>query len=629
MAARSKKHSTQPAPVDEEEDLSRVDEPKKKKPSKTSKMDMDVETVDTKGNFLSDVQFSALEICAESKKALQEMGHTFMTQVQARSIPHLLAGRDVLAQAKTGSGKTLAFLVPSVELLHHAHFAPRNGTGAIVITPTRELALQIYGIARELLAHLPHTHGVVMGGANRKAEAEKLAKGINLLIGTPGRLLDHLQSSKQFVYSNLLILCIDEADRCLDVGFEEEMKQIVRLLPFKRQTMLFSATQTTSVEDLARISLKGKPVYVGVTDSSQETATVAGLQQGYVVVESDMRFLLLFTYLRRNKGKKVIVFLSSCNAVKFYADLLNYVDFPVLCLHGQQKQQKRTATFFEFCNADSGVLMCTDVAARGLDIPRVDIIIQFDPPDQPREYIHRVGRTARGNSGCGRALLMLLPSEVGFLRFLRAANVPLQEFEFPANKIANVQLQLEDLINKNYYLNRSARDAFRSYILAYSAHQHKVRASFPLALLHLLSCSPLPTLHRTCTQFPRATFVARTAQQRKIFFPCCARDDATSNGAQNSEPALIVLIDFVPSHCRFLRAQRSDLLFESPSWSLKHGLCIVSVSQSQHIMIYDNFAPSLPSTFAHFLFVVRVGNVDLFLCFTRSHRTYTTSTLST
>jgi ATP-dependent RNA helicase DDX18/HAS1 len=160
--------------------------------------------------------------------------------------------------------------------------------------------------------------------------------------------------------------------------------------------------------------------------------------------------------------------------VKFYADLLNYVDFPVLCLHGQQKQQKRTATFFEFCNAESGVLMCTDVAARGLDIPRVDIIIQFDPPDQPREYIHRVGRTARGNSGCGRALLMLLPSEVGFLRFLRAANVPLQEFEFPANKIANVQLQLEDLINKNYYLNRSARDAFRSYILAYSAHQHKV-----------------------------------------------------------------------------------------------------------------------------------------------------------
>jgi len=529
MATHSKKRSAQSAPVDEEEDLSRVDEPKKKKASKASKLEMDVETVDTKGNFLSDVQFDALQICAESKKALKEMGHTFMTQVQARSIPHLLAGRDVLAQAKTGSGKTLAFLVPSVELLHHAHFAPRNGTGAIVITPTRELALQIYGIARELLAHLPHTHGVVMGGANRKAEAEKLAKGINLLIGTPGRLLDHLQSSKQFIYSNLLILCIDEADRCLDVGFEEEMKQIVRLLPFKRQTMLFSATQTTSVEDLARISLKGKPVYVGVTDSSQETATVAGLQQGYVVVESDMRFLLLFTYLRRNKGKKIIVFLSSCNAVKFYADLLNYVDFPVLCLHGQQKQQKRTATFFEFCNAESGVLMCTDVAARGLDIPRVDIIIQFDPPDQPREYIHRVGRTARGNSGCGRALLMLLPSEVGFLRFLRAANVPLQEFEFPANKIANVQLQLEDLINKNYYLNRSARDAFRSYILAYSAHQHKVGSivalltKFPLSRLFSVFVSRLHffkfAFHTYSIPPPRATFVARTAELWKIFLP--------------------------------------------------------------------------------------------------------------
>merc|ERR1712137_536935 len=153
-----------------------------------------------------------------------------------------------------------------------------------------------------------------------------------------------------------------------------------------------------------------------------------GLEQGYVVCPSDTRFLLLFTFLKRNKKKKVIVFMSSCAVVKFYGELLNYIDIPVLDLHGKQKQRKRTNTFFEFCNAKTGILLCTDVAARGLDIPAVDWIIQYDPPDDPREYIHRVGRTARaGNKG--RALLFLLPSELTFLKYLKEAKVPLNELD--------------------------------------------------------------------------------------------------------------------------------------------------------------------------------------------------------
>jgi ATP-dependent RNA helicase DDX18/HAS1 len=225
--------------------------------------------------------------------------------------------------------------------------------------------------------------------------------------------------------------------------------------------MLFSATQTTKVTDLARMSLRPGPLYINV-DSGKDTSTAENLEQGYVVCESDKRFLLLFTFLRKNLKKKVIVFFSSCKSVQYHGELLNYIDVPVLDLHvrlfpslpssllslidrydaqGKQKQQKRTNTFFEFCNAPTGILLCTDVAARGLDIPKVDWIIQFDPPDDPRDYIHRVGRTARAGKQ-GKSLLFLLPSELGFLRFLKVAKVPLNEYSFPAEKIANVQGQV-------------------------------------------------------------------------------------------------------------------------------------------------------------------------------------------
>ena len=299
--------------------------------------------------------------------------------------------------------------------------------------------------------------------------SNRLGKGVNILVATPGRLLDHLQNTKNFNYRNLQVFVIDEADRILEIGFEEDLHQIIKLLPKERQTMLFSATQTKKVEDLARLSIQNKAVYVEV-ENETKLATAAGLEQGYVSCPSDKRFLLLYTFLRKNKNKKIMVFFSSCNSVKFHSDLLCYIDLPVMEIHGKLKQQKRTTTFFQFCKQDKGVLCCTDVAARGLDIPAVDWIIQFDPPDDPREYIHRVGRTARGATGKGRALLFLTPEEAGFLRYLRAAKVTLNEYEFPSNKVANVSSQLERLIEKNYYLNKAAKDAYRSYLMAYSSH---------------------------------------------------------------------------------------------------------------------------------------------------------------
>ncbi|KGG50546.1 hypothetical protein DI09_66p100 [Mitosporidium daphniae] len=433
-----------------------------------------INEADLSGAKVHNYAFDKIETLSEpTLKGIKELGFDNMTEIQARCIPPALTGTNLLAAAKTGSGKTLAFLIPAVELLYKVKFRPRNGTGAIIISPTRELALQILGVAKTIFAHHSHTFGLVIGGANRRAEAEKLSKGVNLLIATPGRLLDHLQNTKGFVFSNTQMLIIDEADRILEVGFEDEMKRILSILPKERQTLLFSATQTTKVDDLVRISFNSAPLYVNV-HAQESVSTNSTLEQGYVVIDSDQRFLLLFTFLKKylNK-KKIMVFFSSCNAVKFYSDLLNYIDIPVLDLHGKQKQSKRTSTFFEFINKDTGILLSTDVAARGLDIPQVDWIIQYDPPDDPKEYIHRVGRTARAGKS-GKALLFLLPSEVGFLHFLKEAKVPLNEYDLPSSaKIANIQVQLEGLVEKNYYLNRLARDGFASYLQAYASHSLK------------------------------------------------------------------------------------------------------------------------------------------------------------
>ncbi|KAG5238343.1 DEAD-box ATP-dependent RNA helicase [Salix suchowensis] len=467
---------------DDDRQAEEVKEKKKKKETSKKKSEEEeeeeekekktVKKVKSGGGIMSTESFDSLGLSEPTRKAIQETGFEYLTQIQARAIPPLLVGKDVLGAARTGSGKTLAFLIPAVELLYSVRFAPRNGTGVVVICPTRELAIQTHAVAKDLLKYHSQTLGLVIGGAARRGEAERIVKGVNLLVATPGRLLDHLQNTKGFIYKNLKCLIIDEADRILEANFEEEMKQITKLLPKARQTALFSATQTKKVEDLARLSFQTAPVYIDV-DDGRTKVTNEGLQQGYCVVPSAKRFVLLYSFLKRNLSKKVMVFFSSCNSVKFHSDLLRYIHVECFDIHGKQKQQKRTSTFFDFCKAEKGILLCTDVAARGLDIPAVDWIVQFDPPDEPKEYIHRVGRTARGEGAKGNALLFLIPEELQFLRYLKAAKVPVKEYEFDQKKLANVQSHLEKLVASNYYLNQSAKDAYRSYILAYNSHSMK------------------------------------------------------------------------------------------------------------------------------------------------------------
>jgi len=371
--------------------------------------------------YFSDKKFADMGLSEETLNALTESGFETATEIQEKCIPLSSQGVDIIGSAKTGSGKSLAFLIPAVELLAKSEDKESKSTRVLVLTPTRELALQLFNLARDLLRfHEQHSCALIMGGANRKVEAEKLRKGVSLIIATPGRLLDHLANTKGFDYSKISLLVIDEADDILKIGFEKELKEIISLIPkINRQTMLFSATLSPKVEDIITLSMRNYE-YVGI---KSKEATVSTLEQGYVVVDPDKKFRFLYSFIRKNLNKKIMVFFSTIKAVEFYSALLNYVDIPCKAIHGEQKQQKRSTTYLEFCGLDKGILLCTDVAQRGLDFPDVDWVIQYDPPHDPQEYLHRVGRTARGANKRGKALLVLIPCEIGMVRYLKSYKV--------------------------------------------------------------------------------------------------------------------------------------------------------------------------------------------------------------
>ena len=430
--------------------------------------------------YFSNIKFSEMNLNKILLERLNLQGYEIATEIQAKSIPIALKGEDIIGSAKTGSGKSLAFLIPTVEyILNH----PKNeGIQALVITPTRELALQLYDLAKILMNDNGTSCILVIGGGNRKKEAEKLSSNeARIIICTPGRLIDHMVNTKKFDYNNIKILIIDEADKILKIGFEEELTEIIKLIPKNRQTLLFSATITPKVEDLITLSVKN---YENIRIKSSDP-TVSTLEQGYLKIDADKKFLFLFTFFKKNKNSKILVFFATCKEVEFYSSLLNYVDVPVLSITGEYKQQKRSTTFMEFCSLEQGILLCTDVAQRGLDIPDVDWVIQYDPPHDPEEYLHRVGRTARGANKVGKALLMIMPNEINFIRMLQLYKIKLDEFQFPEKKLAKVQEQLEKLVNKkDKFLLNLATDAYRAYIHSYHANTDK--DTFDLEKLDLL-----------------------------------------------------------------------------------------------------------------------------------------------
>ncbi|KAG0340731.1 ATP-dependent RNA helicase dbp4 [Podila horticola] len=371
-------------------------------------------------------QFDELPISRKTLSGLKRANFIKMTDIQRKALPLGLCGKDILGAAKTGSGKTLAFLVPMIEMLYRQKWGPMDGLGALVISPTRELAVQIFEVLRKIGREHSFSAGLIIGGKDWKIERELITK-MNILVCTPGRLLQHMDQSAGFDCDNLQLLVLDEADRILDMGFKKTVNAIVENLPRHRQTMLFSATQTKSVKDLARLSLKD-PEYVAVHEKS-EYSTPKNLSQYYMVVPLDKKLDVMFNFIKTHLTAKGIVFLSSCKQVRFVFETFCklHPGVPLLHLHGKQKQQKRAETYAKFAAQKAAYLFCTDIAARGLDFAAVNWVIQMDCPEDPETYIHRVGRTARYEAS-GQAMLMLCPSEeTGMAQGLEKAKVPIQE----------------------------------------------------------------------------------------------------------------------------------------------------------------------------------------------------------
>ena len=425
-----------------------------------------------KKNILTKHTFDIISFSGPTLFRLLEFSFTHMTKIQSVSIPFQLSGFDIMGSAQTGSGKTLAFAIPIIEFIHTVRWTSKNGTASVVISPTRELTIQTYHIFRDLLNYHHHTYGIIMGGANRKTEIEKLKKGQEILIVTPGRFLDHLKSTKEFKFKNLQQIIIDEADRCLEVGFEDELKEIFGILPKKKQIIMFTATKEKHLNIYSFFSIKKKPISINLVDETLKSEN-KNIIHGFTICQVQERLLLLITLIKKNLNTKIIVFFSSCNEVKFFSALFKLLNIHTIELHGKQKQIKRISSFFSFCRSAQSILFSTDLAARGLDIPEVDWIVQFSPPLDPKEYIHRTGRTGRGVKGKGKAILFLLPSEIGFLRYLKKENIELVEFNFPRLGHPQIQGKIEILVGNNFYLEKLAKEALKSFIQSYNNYSLK------------------------------------------------------------------------------------------------------------------------------------------------------------
>uniref|UniRef100_A0A673IRZ7 ATP-dependent RNA helicase n=1 Tax=Sinocyclocheilus rhinocerous TaxID=307959 RepID=A0A673IRZ7_9TELE len=460
---------------------------------------------------------------------------TSMTSVQKKTIPVLMSGKDAVVRSQTGSGKTLAYGIPVVQFLQAMQPKVKRSDGplAVLIVPTRELALQSFQMFQKLLK--PFTWivpGVLMGGEKRKAEKARLRKGINVLISTPGRLVDHIKNTLSIAFSAVRWLILDEADRTLDLGFEKDLTVILNALNatgLARQNVLLSATLTEGLSRLASISMK-EPVSIHVSEGREETveacpqaapqalsdsyAVPERLQQHVVVVPSKLHLVCLAAFIlakcKFEQRQKLIVFISSCEAVEFLLTLFT----AILCEKPSTSSTKHTSASLNFCRLH-GNMRQEDVAARGLDLPQVTWIVQYNPPVSAAEYVHRVGRTARIGAQ-GSSLLFLTPSETAFVDVLAKHNISLSEmkmedvlanlmkderfkgrgkwdskrsaaaFEQEVRERATVlQTDFENYVHANNESLQTAKSALQSFLRAYTTYPSSLKHIFHIRSLHL------------------------------------------------------------------------------------------------------------------------------------------------
>jgi ATP-dependent RNA helicase RhlE len=346
--------------------------------------------------------FSRFRLHPDLLKGVKELGFTRPTPIQERAIPPAAEGKDVLACAMTGSGKTAAFLLP---ILHRLIGKPRGTTRVLVLTPTRELAAQIHQHLEQLAVHTPVTGAAIFGGVGMGPQEHALRSGVDVLVATPGRLLDHLRHSYARL-TRLEILVLDEADRMLDMGFLPDVRKILAQVPKKRQTLFFSATMPREIVDLSREMLHD-PVRI---DLERKSAPAVGITQAVYPVARELKSALLVELLKRDIVREAIVFTRTKHRANRLAEFLDRHGVSSARIHGNRSQSQRTLALAGFKEGKHRVLVATDIVARGIDVEDLSHVINFDVPADPDSYIHRVGRTARAEA-TGDAFTLASPEE--------------------------------------------------------------------------------------------------------------------------------------------------------------------------------------------------------------------------
>jgi ATP-dependent RNA helicase RhlE len=356
--------------------------------------------------------FSKFNLPAELLRGVTDLGFDKPTPIQDQAIPHASEGKDLLACAATGSGKTAAFLLPIIQRLMGR---PRGTTRALIMTPTRELAAQIHQHLQELAVHTRVTGAAVYGGVGMGPQEQAFRKGVDILIATPGRLLDHMRQPYARLDS-LEVLVLDEADRMLDMGFLPDIRRVLKQIPTKRQTLFFSATMPAPIVKLSQEMLH-QPATINL---ERKSAPAIGITQAVYPVPQELKSTLFLELMRRDEIRNAIVFLRTKHRTNRLFDQLERAGISVARIHGNRSQAQRTEALAGFKSGKYRILVATDIVARGIDVEALEHVVNFDVPAAPEDYIHRVGRTARAEA-IGDAFTFVSPDEESDLRDIEKA----------------------------------------------------------------------------------------------------------------------------------------------------------------------------------------------------------------
>ncbi|EIA1339906.1 DEAD/DEAH box helicase [Vibrio parahaemolyticus] len=353
--------------------------------------------------------FTSLGLSAPILKAIQEKGYDTPSPIQAKAIPAILEGKDVMAAAQTGTGKTAGFTLPILERLSNGSRVRANQVRALILTPTRELAAQVQENVFMYGRHLPLSSAVVFGGVKINPQMQRLRKGADVLVATPGRLMD-LYNQNAVKFDQLEVLVLDEADRMLDMGFIRDIRKILALLPKQRQNLLFSATFSDEIRDLAK-GLVNNPVEISVNPANSTARTV---EQSIYPADVKKKAPMLVKLIKDGDWKQVLVFTKTKHGANRLAKFLIEQNLPAAAIHGNKSQGARTKALADFKSGEIRVLVATDIAARGIDIPQLPQVVNFELPKVAEDYVHRIGRTGRAGE-VGKAISLVCALEASEL----------------------------------------------------------------------------------------------------------------------------------------------------------------------------------------------------------------------